>query len=72
MCLSIYINHQQINAQLTQSLKQAFGKNIILDFDNWLAKKVKYHEPTRDKSLKKMLKKEEGFRVYVLDEFKMS
>lgn len=51
MRFSVYINQQQANVKLIQSLKQTFGSNVVLVFGNQYATNVKYREPISGKGL---------------------
>ncbi|KAI7904686.1 uncharacterized protein BX663DRAFT_541673 [Cokeromyces recurvatus] len=56
---------------LVKKLKKKFGHDEILVIGNWSASNTKYHEPTRNKGLIRMLKKN-GFQVFKIDEYKTS
>ncbi|KAG2192045.1 hypothetical protein INT47_006692 [Mucor saturninus] len=59
------------DAQLVRKLNNKFGSNTTLILGNWSAPNVKYQEPTRNKGLIDMLKKN-GFKLYLIEEYKMS
>ncbi|KAI7895473.1 uncharacterized protein EV154DRAFT_573288 [Mucor mucedo] len=59
------------DAQLVRKLKNKFGSNTTLILGNWSAPNVKFQEPTRNKGLIDMLKKN-GFKLYLIDEYKTS
>ncbi|GAA5807290.1 hypothetical protein MFLAVUS_000647 [Mucor flavus] len=59
------------DAQLVRKLKNKFGSNPTLILGNWSAPNVKYQEPTRSKGLIATLKKN-GFKLYLIDEYKTS
>ncbi|KAG2191956.1 hypothetical protein INT47_004739 [Mucor saturninus] len=59
------------DAQLVRKLNNKFGSNTTLILGNWSAPNVKYQEPTRNKGLIDMLKKN-GFKLYLIDEYKTS
>ncbi|KAI9483913.1 MAG: hypothetical protein EXX96DRAFT_520601 [Benjaminiella poitrasii] len=70
MCMSAYINQQQINTKLIKSSKLAFGDDAILVFGDWSVSNAKYHETIRGNVIRKILKKDGGFRVCLLNELK--
>ncbi|CEI98554.1 hypothetical protein RMCBS344292_12661 [Rhizopus microsporus] len=55
---------------LKKNLKK-FGLDAILVLENWSAPNTKFHEPTRNKGLIRMLKKN-GLTVHFIDELKTS
>ncbi|GAA5794846.1 hypothetical protein HPULCUR_000194 [Helicostylum pulchrum] len=59
---------QKINAVLEKLQVLPFRK---LKFPNWSASNTKFHEPTRNKGLIEMLKKN-GFTMYLINEYKTS
>ncbi|KAI7903813.1 uncharacterized protein BX663DRAFT_530526 [Cokeromyces recurvatus] len=61
----------QNDQMLVKRLKKKFGHDAILVIGNWSASNSKYHEPTRNKDLIRMLKKN-GFQVFNIDEYKTS
>ncbi|KAG0822352.1 hypothetical protein G6F18_011401 [Rhizopus arrhizus] len=61
----------QNDQKLVRSLKAKFGQDAVLVFGDWSAPNVKYQEPTRNKGLIRMLKKN-GFVVYLINEYKTS
>ncbi|KAI7902720.1 uncharacterized protein BX663DRAFT_536548 [Cokeromyces recurvatus] len=65
------IFYDQNNQMLVKRLKKNFGHDAILVIGNWSASNTKYHEPTRNKGLIRMLKKN-GFQVFKIDEYKTS
>ncbi|GAA5794730.1 hypothetical protein HPULCUR_000076 [Helicostylum pulchrum] len=67
----IKLYYNQIDEKLVRNLQEKFGSDAILVFGNWSAANTKYHEPTRNKSLIRMLKKN-GFTVHLADKFKTS
>ncbi|KAG1362951.1 hypothetical protein G6F61_014020 [Rhizopus arrhizus] len=71
MKFSSYVYYQQNDLKLVRGLKAKFGDNAILIFGDWSAPNTKYQEPTRNKGLIRMLKKN-GFVVYLTDEYKTS
>ncbi|KAI7865450.1 uncharacterized protein EV154DRAFT_402275, partial [Mucor mucedo] len=56
---------------LVRKLKNKFGSNSMLVLGNWSAPNVKYQEPTRNKGLIAMLKKN-GPKLYLIDAYKTS
>ncbi|GAA5801827.1 hypothetical protein HPULCUR_007281 [Helicostylum pulchrum] len=71
MKLSSIINMKQSEQRLAKNLRQKFGQVSVIIIDNWAAANVKYHEPAKGVGIRNMLRKE-GFKVYLLDEFKTS
>lgn len=71
MKLSAHINKIQSAKRLSKNIKKKFGKDCILILGNWSAAHTKFHEPIKGKGLRNSLRKE-GFKVYLLDEFKTS
>ncbi|GAA5799124.1 hypothetical protein HPULCUR_004533 [Helicostylum pulchrum] len=71
MKLSSVINMKQSEQRLAKKLRQKFGQDSVIIIGNWTAANVKYHEPTKGVGIRNMLRKE-GFKVYLLDEFKTS
>ncbi|KAI9259255.1 hypothetical protein EDC94DRAFT_160502 [Helicostylum pulchrum] len=71
MKLSSIINMKQSEQRLAKKLRQKFGQASVIIIGNWTAANVKYHEPTKGVGIRNMLRKE-GFKVYLLDEFKTS
>ncbi|KAG1132741.1 hypothetical protein G6F37_013339 [Rhizopus arrhizus] len=61
----------QNDQKLVRSLKTKFGQDAVLVFGEWSAPNVKYQEPTRNKGLIRMLKKN-GLVVYLINEYKTS
>ena len=71
MKLSSFINRQQSDKRLCRSIRGKFGDDTTIIIGNWSAGNIKYHEPIRGVGIRKMFKKE-GFKVYLLDEYKKS
>ncbi|KAG1439324.1 hypothetical protein G6F56_012328 [Rhizopus delemar] len=71
MKFSSHVYYQQNDLKLVCGLKAKFGDNATLIFGDWSAPNTKYQEPTRNKRLIRMLKKN-GFVVYLTDEYKTS
>ncbi|KAG1439072.1 hypothetical protein G6F56_012413 [Rhizopus delemar] len=71
MKLSSFINRQQSDKRLCRSIRGKFGDDTTIVIGNWSAGNIKYHEPIRGVGIRKMFKKE-GFKVYLLDEYKTS
>ncbi|KAI9270016.1 hypothetical protein EDC94DRAFT_334909 [Helicostylum pulchrum] len=71
MKLSSFINMKQSEQRLAKKLRQKFGQDSVIIIGNWTAANMKYHEPTKGVGIRNMLRKE-GFKVYLLDEFKTS
>jgi hypothetical protein len=69
MKLSAIINRKKADKCLVRDLRRKFGEEPVIDIGNWAPSNVKYHEPIRGVGTRNMLKKE-GFKVYLLDEFK--
>lgn len=63
--------YDQNDDALVTRLRRKFGQDVVLVFGDWSAPNARFHEPTRNKGLKNMLKKN-GFVVYQIDEFKTS
>ncbi|KAG0806187.1 hypothetical protein G6F20_011327 [Rhizopus arrhizus] len=59
----------QNDQKLVHSLKANFGQDTVLVFGDWSAPNIKYQEPTRNKGLIRMLKKN-GLVVYLINEYK--
>ncbi|KAL4214216.1 hypothetical protein AB4K20DRAFT_1879320 [Rhizopus microsporus] len=51
---------------LVKKLKQKFGSDAVFVLGNWSAPNTKYQEPTRNKGLIQMLKKD-GFEVFLMN-----
>ncbi|CEG74416.1 hypothetical protein RMATCC62417_09640 [Rhizopus microsporus] len=62
---------EQNGQKLVRSLKAKFSHNAVLIFGDWSVPNTKYHEPTRNKGLISMPKKN-GFSVYLVNEYKTS
>ncbi|PHZ12824.1 uncharacterized protein RHIMIDRAFT_283552 [Rhizopus microsporus ATCC 52813] len=71
MKLQSTINRQQSEKRLANALKAKFGEDAVLVLGNWSASHVKFHEPTKGKGMRKMLR-HEGFEVLLIDEFNTS
>ncbi|KAI8082109.1 hypothetical protein BDF21DRAFT_438117 [Thamnidium elegans] len=56
---------------LVKKLKSKFGSDTVFILGNWSSLNTKYQEPTRNKGLIKMLKKN-GIAVYLINEFRTS
>lgn len=69
MKLSSSINMKQSEKRLAKKLRQKFKRDLIAFIGNSIAANVKYHKPTKGVGIKNMLQKE-GFKVYLLDDFK--
>ena len=63
--------YEQNDQKLVQNLKRKFGPDAVLVLGNWSAPNTKFQEPTRNKGLIQMLKKN-GLTVFLIDEFKTS
>ncbi|CEP15153.1 hypothetical protein [Parasitella parasitica] len=57
--------------KLVKNIKKKFGADAVLVLGNWSAPNTKYQDPTRNKGLRRMLKKN-GFPLYLIDEFRTS
>ncbi|RCH84808.1 hypothetical protein CU097_002788 [Rhizopus azygosporus] len=66
---STKVYYDQNDETLVRNLKKKFGLDAILVLGNWSAPNAKFHEPTRNKGLIRMLKKN-GLTVHLIDEFK--
>ncbi|KAI9354997.1 hypothetical protein BD770DRAFT_412005 [Pilaira anomala] len=71
MKLSAHINEIQSTKRLSKNIRKKFGKDCILILGNWSASRTRFHEPIKGNGLRNSLRKE-GFKVYLLDEFKTS
>ncbi|KAI9366527.1 hypothetical protein BD770DRAFT_438661 [Pilaira anomala] len=71
MKLSAHINKIQSTKRLSKNIRKKFGKDCILILGNWSASRTRFHEPIKGNGLRNSLRKE-GFKVYLLDEFKTS
>ncbi|GAA5796416.1 hypothetical protein HPULCUR_001788 [Helicostylum pulchrum] len=71
MKLLSFINMKQSEQRLAKKLRQKFGQDSVIIIGNWTAANMKHHEPTKGVGIRNMLRKE-GFKVYLLDEFKTS
>ncbi|KAJ2538595.1 hypothetical protein EV175_006447, partial [Coemansia sp. RSA 1933] len=71
LCLSAYINQKQADAHLVQNLCGKFGEDAVLVMGNWLAPMTKFHKLIRGKGMHMMLQ-QQGFKVYLLDEYHTS
>ncbi|KAG2210265.1 hypothetical protein INT47_003250 [Mucor saturninus] len=71
MKFSLKMFYEQNDQKLVQNLKRKFGPDAVLVLGNWSAPNTKFQEPTRNKGLIQMLKKN-GLTVYLIDEFKTS
>ncbi|KAI9349332.1 hypothetical protein BD770DRAFT_394868 [Pilaira anomala] len=71
MKLSAHINKIQSTKRLSKNIRKKFGKDCILILGNWSASRTRFHEPIKRNGLRNSLRKE-GFKVYLLDEFKTS
>lgn len=71
MKFSTKLYYDQNESKLVQSLRNKFGKDAILVIGDWSAPNTKFQDPTRNKGLITMLKKN-GFSVYLINEFKTS
>ncbi|CEG77330.1 hypothetical protein RMATCC62417_12104 [Rhizopus microsporus] len=71
MKFSSRLYYDQDDLMLVKKLKQKFGSDAVLVLGNWSASNTKYQEPTRNKGLIQMLKKD-GFEVFLIDEFRTS
>ncbi|KAJ2557933.1 hypothetical protein EV175_001057 [Coemansia sp. RSA 1933] len=69
--LSAYISQKQVDACLVQNLHRKFGEDAVLIMGNWSAPMTKFHKPIRGKGMCRMLQ-QQGFKVYLLDEYCMS
>lgn len=67
MKFSSWLYHQKNDMKLVRRLKTKFGHDAVLIFGDWSAPNTKYQEPTRNKGLIRMLKKN-GFTVYLINE----
>ncbi|KAI8071955.1 hypothetical protein BDF21DRAFT_344343, partial [Thamnidium elegans] len=59
----------QDDNKLVDNLRGKFGQDAILVFGDWSAPNTKFHEPTKNKGLIAMQKKN-GFTVYLVNEYK--
>ncbi|KAI9356462.1 hypothetical protein BD770DRAFT_458213 [Pilaira anomala] len=66
-----HINEIQSTKCLSKNIRKKFGKDCILILGNWSSSRTRFHEPIKGNGLRNSLR-EEGFRVYLLDEFKTS
>ncbi|KAI9265788.1 hypothetical protein EDC94DRAFT_634206 [Helicostylum pulchrum] len=71
MKLSSITNMKQLEQRLAKKLRQKFGQDSVIIIGSRTAANVKYHEPAKGVGIRNMLRKE-GFKVYLLDEFKSS
>ncbi|CEP17069.1 hypothetical protein [Parasitella parasitica] len=71
MKFSSRLYYEQSEQKLVHGLKEKFGNDAILVFGDWSAPNSKNQEPTVNKGLIKMLKKN-GFPVYLINEYKTS
>ncbi|KAI9362610.1 hypothetical protein BD770DRAFT_359362 [Pilaira anomala] len=71
MKLSAHINKIQSTKRLSKNIRKKLGKDCILILGNWSASRTRFHEPIKGNGLRNSLRKE-GFKVYLLDEFKTS
>ncbi|KAI9332762.1 hypothetical protein BD770DRAFT_422951 [Pilaira anomala] len=71
MKLSAHINKIQSTKRLSKNIRKKFGKDCILILGNWSASRTRLHGPIKGNGLRNSLRKE-GFKVYLLDEFKTS
>jgi hypothetical protein len=71
MKLSSCINSKQAEKRLARDLRTKFGQDPVIIIGNWTAGNIKYHEPIKGVGIRRMLR-EEGFKVYLLNEFKTS
>ncbi|KAI9362710.1 hypothetical protein BD770DRAFT_466065 [Pilaira anomala] len=71
MKLSADINEIQSTKRLSKNIRKKFGKDCILILGNWSVSRTRFHEPIKGNGLRNSLQKE-GFKVYLLDEFKTS
>jgi hypothetical protein len=69
--LSAYIRKQIADQDFIANLRDHFGENAVLVMGNWSAPHVRYQEPIRGVGFRRLLKKN-GFRVYLIDEFRTS
>ena len=69
-----YINTQRSEANMINNFRKKYGEpsNTIIAFgDHEQKKQMKYHEPTKDKGMRKLFRKH-GYQVYLVDEFRTS
>lgn len=71
MKFSSKIYYDKDDLDLVRRLRRKFKEGSMLVIGNWSAPNVKFQEPTRNKGLIRMLKKN-GFPVFLIDEFKTS
>ncbi|KAI9269752.1 hypothetical protein EDC94DRAFT_639391 [Helicostylum pulchrum] len=63
--------HDQNDNKLVNRLRCKFDQDSVLIFGDWSAPNTRFHEPTRNKGPKDMLKKN-GFSVHHINEYKTS
>ncbi|RCH96586.1 hypothetical protein CU097_008698 [Rhizopus azygosporus] len=68
---STKVYYDQNDETLVKKNLKKFGLDAILVLGNWPAPNTKFHEPTRNKGLIRMLKKN-GLTVHFIDELKTS
>ncbi len=69
-----FINKQRSDADIVNRFKKKFGnanKNILLYGDFEQRKQMKYKEPSKGRSLRRLFRKH-GYKVYLVDEFRTS
>ena len=71
MKFSSKLYHDKDDMDLVARLRKKFGSEAVLVIGNWSAPNQKFQDPTRNKGLIEMLKKN-GFTVYLIDEFRTS
>jgi len=72
--LNAYINKKKHEQKIINRFKKIFGsqEDIIIAFGDWEQKQhMKYKEPTKGKSIRKLFR-ENGYRVYLVDEYRTS
>ncbi|KAI9366600.1 hypothetical protein BD770DRAFT_423433 [Pilaira anomala] len=67
----IFCMHEDSTVNNKKNYRKKFGKDCILILGNWSASRTRFHEPIKGNGLRNSLRKE-GFKVYLLDEFKTS
>jgi hypothetical protein len=72
--LNTYINKKKHEQKMINKFKKIFGsqEDVIIAFGDWEQKQhMKYKEPTKGKGIRKLFR-ENGYRVYLVDEYKTS